>query len=96
MLPKFSTTKHERMAGRAYNRVLSQLTEGWEQAWKADRHHDGGEWSDAAWDKNFDEASEKAAKIVGERFGLDWNKVLCIAEYDMPCEEMYHFLENAA
>lgn len=84
-------SKHQRSAGRAYGRVLSQITEGWDNIWAADRQFDGGEWSDEVWDKNFAEAEERAAKIVGERFGLNWQKVITIAEYEMPMDWFDHF-----
>lgn len=87
-------TRHQRVAGRAYERVLAQLTEGMEECWRADRHFDGGEWSDAAYDLMHGEMQEKAARIVGERFDIHWEAILCIAEYDMPTEHL-HFLWEA-
>lgn len=91
-----TTTKEERIIGRAYNRLLSQLTEDWDEQQACDRHFDGGEWSDAAWAANFEEAQEKAARAVGERFETDWEKVLCIAEYDMPTEELDCYLKHSS
>ncbi len=61
-------TKRELRACRAFNRLLSDRTEGWAEAEACDRHYDGGEWSGPAWGDNWQEAHERCHQIIAERF----------------------------
>lgn len=64
-------TKHEKDAGRAYQRVLAQRTEGWDQFESMDAGFDGGEFSGPAWSGKWEEAADQSLQVVAERFDLE-------------------------
>lgn len=63
-------SKSDLDACRAFYRLLDVHTEGWDKWWQADRHWDGGEWSDAAWSDNWQDAEEHCERVIAERFNL--------------------------
>ena len=57
-------------AVRAFNKLLSITTEGWDEMEGCDRHYDGGEWSGPAWAKNWENEYDRVGKLVSGRFGI--------------------------
>jgi len=67
-------------AVRAFNRLFAQRTEGWDEHWEMDRGFDGGEYSDAAWGRNYEQARDECLAIVAARFDIDEHRLWYVSE----------------
>ena len=70
---------------RAYDRLVLSFYSEAEEFEECDRHFDGGEWSGPAWADVYDAARTRFAKLVCEKFWIDYPVDLEIA-----AEEKYH------
>jgi hypothetical protein len=87
-------TKNDLHAVRAFHRLLSVHTEGWDEAEGCDRHYDGGEWSAPAWGRNWQEADEHCYRIIADRFDLSPEYVMhLVLAY---CDEEQHYFWKAS
>jgi uncharacterized membrane protein len=57
-------------AARAYLRILRPISEAMDMAAIADAGFDGGEWSDAASDRMFEDEECRVLDLVANRFGI--------------------------
>lgn len=79
-------SKHERMAGRAYDRLLAQLTEGLHVVIEAEAEAGLEGWCGPQYQAAFEDAQKRASNIVGDRFEIDPERIITIVEYDMMME----------
>lgn len=83
-------SQNEQQACRAFDRLFCIRTVGMDEMHSADRHFDGGEYSDEAWGKLWEDMASQTIKEVADRFDL-WPHHLsdCIEHRDN--EEQRYF-----
>ncbi len=67
---------------RAFDRVISNSTEGWNEVEAADAHWDAGEWSGPAWARAWEAEVIRVTDMVADRFqicpddlGSNWTRI---------------------
>jgi len=60
---------------KAFNRVLAQRTEGWEEAEACDAQFDAGEWSGPAWGDVWQQVDQEVTEYVAARFNVPPGRV---------------------
>jgi len=86
-----NTLQRSKYIVRAYNRILAQRTEGWEEAEACDSQYDAGEWSGPAWGDNWQRVESEVAEYVAERFGVPVGAVeFAVIEADYEREACFY------
>ena len=67
----YANQKKMFQAIRAFRKLFSINTEGWDRLEAADAEFDGGEWSSSSWGDAWFDEQDRVANIIAKSFGVD-------------------------